>query len=214
MAWLMLAIALATLVSPSLAAVANAPARAAGTLLNWSEELERFASAREMTGGGAETPDGSFVLPAALREIGESAFRGTSAVTAVLPSALEILGDYAFADAARLRFVYIAPATAEIGAHAFDGAQDLTVAGVAGSFAQRWADRNGFGFAPVTVVRAGGLNLREGRSDEAARPRDPDAGDAAAASRPDRSTGRSEGEVKADHCTGRLALNVRDRFFP
>lgn len=210
LAALLLAVTFVALVSPSLAAVPEAPGRVLYDL-----EQGRFVLPPELLRQEAGAERGTFELPAALTEIGASAFEGTAVETAVLPGSVEVIGDYAFADTPNLRSVYIPPSTAEIGDHAFDGTEDLTLAGLPGTPAEDWARRHGYGFTRVsTMLARTDTPEREERTGIAARYRSPQIDGPDTQSLPDTPTGRPEGEVKADHCTGRLSLNVRDRYFP
>ncbi len=93
-----------------------------------------------------DTPSGTMVFPSSLRIIAESAFQGTAASKVILPDGTTHIGERAFADTLSLEAVYIPPSVKYIGADAFNGAKQLTVYGVSGSFADSWAREHGYGF--------------------------------------------------------------------
>ena len=78
-------------------------------------------------------------LPAALTQIEEEAFAGTAAEYVVLPDACESIGARAFADSDSLQAIYIPANVTEIADDAFAGSERVTIYGVAGSEAERFA---------------------------------------------------------------------------
>lgn len=159
---------------------------------------------------------GIMELPASLLHIDDSAFEGTAAAVVSLPAGLESIGERAFADMADLRAISIPRSVYAIGSSAFSGTDGLMVFGTLGSFAQEWAMRNGFGFAPLAVLMAGnGCRMEEktqicerliARIDSAIVDR---------ADQPKtRDTGRLMGEINREICTGRASMHVMDRYFP
>ena len=96
---------------------------------------------------GFSARDGpQFRLPAELTVIEEDAFASTAVSYLMLPESLASVGEGAFSQIPTLTAVYIPEATTYIGNGAFSGAGELTVYGVAGSYAQAWADENGLRF--------------------------------------------------------------------
>ena len=83
--------------------------------------------------------DSVFAFPSSLRIIEDSAFAGTAVKIVILPSGLEYIGRGVFASAHRLKAVYIPKSTVYIGEDAFAGSKQVTIHGVAGSYAQDWA---------------------------------------------------------------------------
>ena len=83
-------------------------------------------------------------FPLALRTIDDYAFYGTSLETAVFGERLAFIGEKAFLNIESLTDVYIPPSTGFIGRQAFpDG---IVIHGVDGSYAQKWAAKNGIAF--------------------------------------------------------------------
>ena len=88
----------------------------------------------------------AFVMPASLRRIDDSAFEGTAAIEVILGESVETIGDGVFANMPRLKAVFIPKATKTIADNAFGGNHDVIVFGIAGSYAEEWAETNGFVF--------------------------------------------------------------------
>ena len=107
--------------------------------------------------GGAEGT-AAFSLPASLQVIGEEAFAGTAIENTELPESLTSVGDGAFSDIPCLESVTV-PATDRltISDSAFDGSGGVIIRGEEGSYAQEWADRNGFPFLPADSGRPAAL---------------------------------------------------------
>lgn len=81
----------------------------------------------------------SIILPFFLEEIEEEAFEGISAKTIVLPEGLHSVGNSAFANSYSLTDVYIPSSVEKIGKNAFTLSKKLTIHGVIGSLAEKWA---------------------------------------------------------------------------
>lgn len=96
--------------------------------------------------GLGESGAAVFHLPASLRTIEDEAFLGTAPETVLLPEAVTRIGSRAFADMSALREVGI-PASAQfIAADAFGGTPAARLYGVAGSYAEKWAETLGYAF--------------------------------------------------------------------
>ena len=107
--------------------------------------LLSFASAQGYQG------DDVFRLPASLRVIEESAFEGTGASKVVLMGEVERIESRAFARMPRLEAAFIPPSTRAIAADAFEGSRRPVVFGRPGSYAHRWALRQGYLFMPCDL---------------------------------------------------------------
>ena len=95
-------------------------------------------------------PGDTLRLPAAMREIGEEAFRDNDAVTGVLlPEGAHAIGDYAFADCDALTLAFIPDGVTQISDTAFSGCPKLTILCRAGSAAEAFAVANSL---PVLLV--------------------------------------------------------------
>jgi hypothetical protein len=94
-----------------------------------------------------DMPD--FTLPAALTEIGADAFAGGAFRFAALPDKTRAIGPRAFADCPQLTAVYIPGQGTQIDTDAFGEMENLTVLGLAGSSAERFAKEHHFGFIPI-----------------------------------------------------------------
>ena len=90
--------------------------------------------------------ESSFYLPERLYLIDDHAFEGTAVSTVYLRDAVVWIGDGAFADTPYLQAVYIPETVEFIGSDAFGEAADVTIFGIEGSFAARWAREHGYRF--------------------------------------------------------------------
>ncbi len=106
---------------------------------------------------GSYTPSGNvtlyavwagpdFVLPAALTTIDAEAFAGGAFSYVKLSDKTTSIGARAFADCPNLRYVYIPEATTGIAGDAFSGVDGLTILGRSGSYAEFFAQKNGYAF--------------------------------------------------------------------
>ena len=106
---------------------------------------------------GSYTPSGNvtlyavwagpdFVLPAALTTIDAEAFTGGAFSYVKLSDKTTSIGARAFADCPNLRYVYIPEATTGIAGDAFSGVDGLTILGKSGSYAEFFAQKNGYAF--------------------------------------------------------------------
>ena len=94
--------------------------------------------------------DPDMVLPEDLVEIGAEAFCGCSGKWIRLSENVKIIGDRAFANCQNLTQIYIPDRTVTISTTAFNGLSNpLTIYGVDGSYAEFYANKNGFRFVPV-----------------------------------------------------------------
>ena len=124
------------------------------------EESEHEAHADEDTDGLCDAcgyemtlpeflPD--FILPAALMEIGEEAFAGMPFTSLLLPEGVTMIPARAFADSKLLQ-IYIPETVTEIAENAFENCSaDLIIFGVAGSYAETFANEAGFRFIPLEI---------------------------------------------------------------
>ena len=98
-----------------------------------------------------------FIMPISLQEIEEEAFSGTAAEIVIFPEGFLRIGDNAFEQALQLTDVYIPDTTKYIADSAFSINPDLTIHGVKGSYAQKWAKKHKVPFVAdniwVAVVR-------------------------------------------------------------
>ena len=95
--------------------------------------------------------EGSFIFPAALEEVGEEAFAGTAVKTLIFPKGLRYIGNDAFEDTEALTDAYI-PETAEaIEDDAFPENEGLTIHGIGGSKAEKWAREHRVSFVSADI---------------------------------------------------------------
>ena len=90
-------------------------------------------------------------MPQALITIEAGAFEGTNASEVYLSDSVKSIGDRAFANMPNLRIIRIPKETIFIGEGAFDGQRALTIIGVAGSYADKWASEHGYRFISIDV---------------------------------------------------------------
>ena len=95
--------------------------------------------------------ENSFYLPERLSLIDDHAFEGTAVSTVYLGNAVVYIGDGAFADTPYLQAVYIPESVEFIGSDAFGEASGVTIFGIEGSFAERWAREHGYRFIPFDI---------------------------------------------------------------
>lgn len=93
----------------------------------------------------------SFVLPSSLEIIEEDAFMGTAVKTIFFQEGLLSIGDYAFADSRDLTEVYIPTTVEYLGKNAFSSNKRMTIHGIIGSIAERWAKEHQVPFAPSNI---------------------------------------------------------------
>ena len=93
-----------------------------------------------------EHKDYTFTFPSSLETIESEAFAGTEAQTATFQKRLQNIGKKAFHSAVNLKDVYLPDSVVIIADSAFPKNKGLTIHGVEGSFAQQWAEENGFEF--------------------------------------------------------------------
>ncbi len=106
-------------------------------------------------------PQAAFVLPLSLREIEEESFSGTAVQTVVFPEGFLRIGENAFRGALRLTNVYIPYTTRYIADSAFSQTPDLTIHGVRGSYAQKWARKHSVPFVVDNIWKA---VIRDGKN--------------------------------------------------
>ena len=93
------------------------------------------------------TPD--FILPASLTTIEAEAFAGGAFTYVQLPEGATVIRSRAFADCPNLAYIYIPEDTAVIAKDAFSGVDGLTILGRSDSYAEFYAQRNGYTFVAV-----------------------------------------------------------------
>ena len=92
-------------------------------------------------------PDRSYsCFPSSLKEINEEAFLGTGFQFIILGNNLERIDGRAFADITSLYLVYIPKTVTFIADTAFENDNGLTIQGEKNSYANSWAESNGFTF--------------------------------------------------------------------
>lgn len=84
--------------------------------------------------------EGVFVFPSSLITIEDEAFAGTGVQTVILPEGFVSIQEYAFKDALGLSDAYIPSSIEFIADSAFDLLDRLNIHGIAGSYAQEWAE--------------------------------------------------------------------------
>ena len=89
------------------------------------------------------------VMPAALTLIGEEAFAGIAAETIEVTENVVSIGPRAFANCKNLREISIPASVTEIDDSALEGCEKVTVYGVKGTEAERFATENGFTFTEI-----------------------------------------------------------------
>ena len=94
--------------------------------------------------------EADLVIPAGVIQIDAEAFSGIKARTVKLSENVTVIGSKAFADCPELESIYIPNGCETIAADAFENVEGLTIYGVANSWANYYANRNGFAFEPVT----------------------------------------------------------------
>ena len=93
----------------------------------------------------------AFNLPASLRIIDEGAFENTGASVVYFHDSVEHIGSRSFANMPHLKAVCIPKTTSFIGERAFDNHDRLIVIGIWGSYAHRWAVKNGYVFVHMDL---------------------------------------------------------------
>lgn len=94
-----------------------------------------------------------FTLPASLAVIEEDAFMGTAADVVTMQDAVVSIGDYAFANIPTLQSVEIPCSVSFIGDNAFWGSENVTIYGIAGSYAELWAEGHDILFVDTALLR-------------------------------------------------------------
>ena len=87
-----------------------------------------------------------FVLPAALTLIGDGAFEGIAARCVEVSENVAAIEAHAFANCKHLREIYIPATVLKVDDRALEGCENVTVYGVKGSEAERFAKAAGFVF--------------------------------------------------------------------
>ena len=103
----------------------------------------------ELQARGAEEKGAGFTLPGMLTQIGEEAFYGIAAETIEVTENVVSIGPRAFADCKNLREITIPANVTAIDDSALSGCENVTVYGVKGTEAERFANENGFAFAQI-----------------------------------------------------------------
>ena len=93
------------------------------------------------------------VLPVSLKTVEKEAFKGGNFTYVKMPEGLTMIDSRAFADCINLRFIEIPVSTTSIAADAFDGVNSLTILGKQGSYAQIYAESQGYMFRSVSEIQ-------------------------------------------------------------
>ena len=160
---------------------------------------------------------GKSILPENLQAIEQEAFEGTALVNIVLPGNVKVIGDRAFADIPHLYEVSIPGSVEVIGEDAFESDTLRSLSGFDGSYAQKWAGRNGIGFTVLEEIRkrketyaavyfADGNLTSPGISSAYRMIADQE--------RNEQNKGRPAEELKASLYTGKDSVYVQSRYFP
>lgn len=108
--------------------------------LSFADEEDRYNQKRSL-----------FIMPASLETVEDEAFKGTAVETIVFRDELISIGDYAFENASNLTDVYIPSTVKFIGKNAFTSNKSLTIHGIIGSLAERWANEHEIPFMPSNI---------------------------------------------------------------
>lgn len=100
-----------------------------------------------ITNDAVPAPD--FILPASLTTIEAEAFAGGAFNYAQLSEGVTAIGSRAFADCPNLAYIYIPTATGTIAKDAFADVDGLTILGHSDSYAEFYAQRNGYTFVAL-----------------------------------------------------------------
>lgn len=98
-----------------------------------------------------DTKQSVFTFPASLEKIEKEAFMGTAVKTAVFQDGLHFIGDSAFADSYNLTDAFIPSSIEYMGKNAFPSNIKLTIHGVIGSLAEKWAKEHEIPFMPSNI---------------------------------------------------------------
>jgi hypothetical protein len=90
------------------------------------------------------------IQPNSIKEIANETFRNTALESIVIPQGVEIIYG-GFQDCAALRSVTIAESVIQIAAYTFDGSPNVTIYGVSGSYAEKFAKEKGIPFIAGTA---------------------------------------------------------------
>lgn len=102
--------------------------------------------ARSLVNNAASDGRANFVLPEFLTVIEESAFEGIAAECVEISANVAAIERRAFADCKTLREIHIPATVLKVDDYALDGCEDVTVYGVKGTEAERFAAAAGFTF--------------------------------------------------------------------
>ena len=93
---------------------------------------------------------GKYEIPGGLHNIRDNAFTECSLLTEVIiPDSLTSVGEYAFTACSGLRAITVPASVSYIGEKAFNTGRNVTVKGVAGSYAQQYCEKNGIRFVEL-----------------------------------------------------------------
>ena len=107
------------------------------------------------TRGHPANEAGLFVLPENLLVIDEEAFSGTSVSRVILQSNLTDINDGAFSNIGCLKEVVIPSSVSYIADNAFEDSDGVVIFGERGSYAEKWAHRNGIPFYALDFLNPG-----------------------------------------------------------
>ncbi len=92
------------------------------------------------------------VMPEGMQEIGVQAFQGCTALTEmVLPRGMTMIQYWAFHECSNFKKITVPSSVYAIDANAFDNPEEITICGVAGSYAERYANQVNATFVPISV---------------------------------------------------------------
>ena len=102
----------------------------------------------------------SITIPDSVKRIGRYAFYDCTGLTSVtIPDSVTSIEDGAFRDCTGLISITIPESVTGISADAFDGCTDLTIWGIAGSYAEEFANENNIPFESVYAVPVTSVTL-------------------------------------------------------
>lgn len=157
----------------------------------------------------------SFNLPASLQIIEEEAFEGTALSGVQLPETVTTIEDRAFANTKNLRYIYIPEKTKDIGKDVLAGSKTVIVSGLPGSYAGKWAKKNGIPFASLTLLYANDATLQiPGMISGRILPKELSTNEKTEEPYDSTPKGRTEGEVKAARHEKRFAYSIQGRSPP
>ena len=100
--------------------------------------------------GALNSTPAKYVIPEGIKEISFMAFQGSKDLEELtVPDGLSIIGSDAFSGCSKLRDIFLPASVTEIGYETFRYARELVIHAPAGSYAQQYAEENGYRFEAV-----------------------------------------------------------------